>query len=67
MLKAIAMFTGIIGLLLISVSLAYGFLATKWKSRAVAWLIGDGVLLIIVSWVLFVVLYALPSQHPISR
>ena len=58
MLKTIALFTGIIGLLLICVSLAYGFLATKWKSKAVAWLVGDGVLLIIVSWVLFIVLYA---------
>ena len=63
MLKTIALLTGIIGLLLICISLAYGFFATKWKSRAVAWLIGDGVLLIIVSWVLFVVFYAytLPS------
>ena len=60
MLKTIALFTGLIGLLLIGVSLAYGFLATKWKSRAVAWLIGDGVLLIVVSWVLFIILYAQP-------
>ena len=60
MLKTIALFTGVIGLLLIGVSLAYGFLATKWKSRAVAWLIGDGVLLIVVSWVLFIILNAQP-------
>jgi len=57
-LKTIALFTGIIGLLLIGVSLAYAWLATNWKSRAVAWLIGDGVLLIIASWVLFIILYA---------
>ena len=55
MLKTIALFTGIIGLLLIGVSLAYGFLATKWKSKAFAWLIGVGVLLIIGSWVLFLI------------
>lgn len=60
MLKTIALLTGVIGLLLIGVSLAYGYLATKWKSRAVAWLIGDGVLLIVVSWVLFIILYAQP-------
>lgn len=58
MLKTIALVTGLIGLLLIAVSLTYGFLATKWKSKAVAWLIGDAVLLIIVSWVLFIILYA---------
>lgn len=55
MLKTIALFTGIIGLLLIGVSLAYGLLATKWKSKVLAWLIGVGVLLIIASWVLFIV------------
>ncbi len=60
MLETIALFTGVIGLLLIGVSLAYGYLATKWKSRAVAWLMGDGVLLIVVSWVLFIILYAQP-------
>ena len=58
MLKTIALFTGIIGLLLIGVSLTYGLLAAKWKSKAVAWLIGDGILLIFVSWVLFIIFYA---------
>ena len=55
MLKTIALFTGITGLLLIGASLAYGLLATKWKSKAFAWVIGIGVLLIIVSWVLFMI------------
>jgi hypothetical protein len=55
MLKTSAQVVAIIGLLLIGVSLAYGLFATKWKSKAVAWLIGVGVLLIIVSWVLFII------------
>ena len=56
MLKSIALFTGIIGLSLIGASLAYGLLAAKSKSKAFAWLIGVGVLLIIVSWVLFIMI-----------
>lgn len=55
MLKTIALFTGIIGLLVIGASLAYGVLATSWKSKAFAWLMGVGVLLIVGSWVLFMI------------
>jgi hypothetical protein len=55
MLKTIASFTGIIGLLLIGAALAYGWLATRWQSKALAWLIGVGVVLITVSWVMFII------------
>ncbi len=58
MLNAIALFTGIMGLFLIGVCLAYALLGTSWKSKAFKWLISIGVLLIVVSWVLFIVPYA---------
>jgi len=55
MLENIALFTGIVGLLLIVFSIAYGLLAAKWKSKAFGWLMGTGVILIIGSWVLFII------------
>ncbi len=58
MLNAIALFTGIVGLLLIGGSLAYGLLQTRWQSKSFGWLISIGVLLIIVSWALFIIPHA---------
>ncbi len=55
MIEKVALFTGVLGLLLIILSLAYGLLATNWKSRAFGWLMGVGVILIIGSWVLFII------------
>ena len=55
MLKTNCPVQGFIGLSFIGTSLAYGLLATKWKSKAFARVIGIGVLLIIVSWVLFMI------------
>ncbi len=55
MLERIALFMGIAGLFLILASLAYGLLEAKWKSKAFRWLVGLGVLLILGSWVMFII------------
>lgn len=55
MLEEIALYTGVLGLFLIIVSLGYGLIAAKWKSKAFGWMVGVGVALIIGSWVLFII------------
>ncbi len=55
MVEKIALFTGILGLFLIVLSLGYGLFAAKWKSKAFGWMVGVGVVLIIGSWVLFII------------
>ncbi len=53
MLNTVALFTGILGLVFIVLSLAYRLLGTQPKTCG--WLVSIGVLLIIASWVLFII------------
>ncbi len=55
MLEQIALFTGVLGLLLIVFSLLYGLIGAKWKSKAFGWLMGIGITLMIGSWVMFII------------